>query len=135
MQSENSKPSINFNFEHGDDRRDIFANQDLLGGKEWSIIKLKKGKAIGGCFHSVDENWAVISGSVIISQKLGELIENKVCAPGDAGTFYAGNGHNMHALEDSIVLEWGVTKDEKQLNQKEPEMLQIVKDINEGKNA
>lgn len=111
---------------HSDERRTILANTDLLKGKEISIIKLKKGKAIGGCIHSVDEYYAVISGCVIVTKQF----ENTVGMPGDAGTFYAGTPHAFFAEEDSIIMEWGVTPEEKQKDLKDNELLNKVKEFN-----
>ena len=122
----NMESNIFFENVSGDFRRTIFANSSLLNGNEMSIIKLNKGKAIGGCIHSKDENYAVISGCVLISKG----VENTIGLPGDAGTFEAGVPHAFYASEDSIVMEWGLTAEEKQNDTKDTQMLDVIKGLN-----
>jgi uncharacterized cupin superfamily protein len=109
-----------------DSRRSIYGNTDLLNGKEISIIQLKKGKAIGGCRHNQDEYYSIISGCVIVSKD----VENIISLPGDGGTFYSGVAHAFYATEDSIIMEWGISPEDKQNNPKEPIMLNRVKELN-----
>ncbi len=122
----NIKRSIEFKEVHKDERRSIFANIDLLNGKEISIIKLNKGKAIGGCIHNKDEYYAIIDGRVLISN--GN--ENTIGLAGDGGTFYSGTPHAFYAEEDSIIMEWGINPEEKQKDLKDKEMLNKVKEFN-----
>lgn len=47
---------LKINKVHEDERRSINVIPNLLSeGREFSIINLKKGKAIGGCFHKEKE--------------------------------------------------------------------------------
>lgn len=109
-----------------DERREIFANTELLSGKEVSIIKLNKGKAIGGCIHNKDEYYCILSGVVLVMNG----IENTVAMPGDAGIFSALNPHAFVAEEDSIIMEWGISPEEKKDNKKDEEMLKRIKEFN-----
>jgi mannose-6-phosphate isomerase-like protein (cupin superfamily) len=109
-----------------DKRRTILANTTLLSGKEISIIKLNKKKAIGGCAHSENEYWAVVSGEVIVSTGP----ENKVAFPGDAGIFPADVPHAFYALQESIIMEWGLEKSIKENSPKDKEMLNRVNELN-----
>ena len=111
---------------HSDDRREILANTTLLDGKEISIIKLKKGKAVGGCMHEKEEYFAVIDGCVLISNG----VVNTVGLPGDAGTFYPNTPHAFYAEEDSVIMEWGISPEEKKKDLKDKEMLNKVKEYN-----
>jgi mannose-6-phosphate isomerase-like protein (cupin superfamily) len=115
-----------FNDIHCDDRRSIEANTTLLEGKEISIIKLNKKKAIGGCMHHDNEYWAVVSGEVIVSTGP----ENKVCLPGDAGIFPADVPHAFYALQESIIMEWGIDQESKKDSPKDKEMLNRIKELN-----
>ena len=118
---------LEFNQIHADDRRSILANTSLLGGKEISIIKLNKHKAIGGCLHKEDEYYAIVSGCVIVTNG----VENTVGVPGDAGIFPAGNPHAFFAEEDSIIMEWGILPENKVDSPKDEDLLNKVKDYNE----
>jgi mannose-6-phosphate isomerase-like protein (cupin superfamily) len=111
---------------HSDERRSIEANTSLLSGKEISIIKLNKKKAIGGCLHHENEYWAVISGEVIVSTGP----ENKVAFPGDAGIFPADVPHAFYALQEAIIMEWGISPEDKKDSPKDPEMLNRVNELN-----
>ena len=111
---------------HSDDRREIFVNSDLLNGNEFSFIKLKKGKAIGGCIHNKDEYFLIVDGSVIV--KTNNIKEK--CGPGYSAIFRAGDAHMFHALEDSIVCEWGISAEEKENGPKDLNMLEEVNKVN-----
>jgi len=113
---------------HSDSRRTIYANDKLLDGKEYTFIKINKGKAIGGCRHSVKENWSIISGRVIVY--IGDY-SFMTHAP-NCGTFEPGEPHAFEALEDSIICEWGVSAEEKQKDIKDKKLLEIVNKINEN---
>lgn len=109
-----------------DARRSIYANETLLNGKEVSIIKLKRGKAIGGCMHDKDEYFVVLSGCVLVSNG----IENTVCMAPDAGTFKAGTPHAFYGTDDSIIMEWGISPEDKKNSPKDDEMEAKVKEFN-----
>ena len=113
---------------HSDARRVIFANSELLDGKEFSFIKLNKGKAIGGCMHKEDEYFLILKG--LVNVKTNNLKET--CGPGYSKIFRAGDPHMFEALEDSIVCEWGISAEEKQNSLKDEEMLKEVLSINNG---
>jgi len=110
-----------------DDRRTIFANDELLDDKaEISIIELKKGKAIGGCMHKKIEYYAILSGCVVISKG----VENTVGIAPDSGMFEPNTPHAFFAEDDAVIMEWGIPFDEKG-NEKDEEMLKKINDYNE----
>ena len=111
-----------------DDRRTIYANDKLLeSNKEVSIIHLKKGKAIGGCVHSSDENMFILKGSVFCSFGDGwELYEEGYGRVIESGTVHA----FMAPLDDCIIIESGITKAEKDESVKIAHMLDEVNKIN-----
>jgi quercetin dioxygenase-like cupin family protein len=111
---------------HSDKRRTIYADTSLLDGKEVSIIKLKKGKAIGGCMHSEDEYWAILSGCVLVSNG----VENTIAMSPDSGTFYANTPHAFYAEEDSIIMEWGISPEDKLNIPKDEGMLKNIVGFN-----
>jgi mannose-6-phosphate isomerase-like protein (cupin superfamily) len=114
---------------HEDERRIIYLVKDLLPeNKEFTFIRLNKGKAIGGCYHSEDEHYVVISGKTKVL--IGN--EEKKAVAGDSGIFPARVPHAFIALEDSIISEWGITTEEKEFNVKDPEMRQILDKLNKN---
>jgi mannose-6-phosphate isomerase-like protein (cupin superfamily) len=129
MKTENNQPGkAGYGFVNvsDDERRSIYANTEILSGKEVSIIKLNKGKAIGGCLHNKDEYWCILSGEVIVSIGL----ENIVCMSPDSGTFYSGTPHAFYAMVDSIIMEWGISTEDKKDSPKDEDMLNRVKELN-----
>lgn len=118
---------MEFNSVSADERREILANTELLPeGKEVSIIKLKKGKAIGSCMHSSDEYWAVLDGCVLVSNG----VVNTIALSPDSGTFYANTPHSFYAETDSIIMEWGISQQEKMNSPKDEDMLNRIKELN-----
>ena len=113
---------------HEDKRGFIYVISDLLNERrEFTILEIKKGAARGGCLNSKDENFVIIKGKVkvICGQKEWEA------KTGESGTFLANIPHAFIAIEDSIVSEWGITTQEKELDRKEPSLKRIVDEINE----
>ena len=113
-----------------DFRRTILANSDILADKkEMSIIILNKGKAIGGCKHDKEENMVVISGKILY---IGDSLEaNCEMTSGQSRTIKAHEPHTFVALEESILMEWGLTAEEKKNQDKDKLHLQIINKINE----
>ena len=105
----------------------------MLGGPEISIIELHKDKAIGGCFHSNNEHFVIWSGvvTVIVFDPDGKEDRCTLNA-GQSGMFPKGYAHAMIAHVDSLVSEWGITAEEKQLDQKHPILRKMVDDVNAG---
>lgn len=119
---------MEFNEVHSDKRRTIFSNSELLNGKEYTFIKLNRGKAIGGCMHENDEYYSIISGLVRV--KIGDV--QYFASAGKGGVIYANEPHMFEALEDSIICEWGISAENKQDQRKDSEMLREVNNINES---
>lgn len=117
---------IEFKEVHSDERRTIFVNNTLLKDKEISIIKLKKGKAIGGCLHNKDEYYCILSGCVMVMNG----VENIISMDGDSGIFRENTPHAFIAEEDSIIIEWGISPEDKKNNPKDEEMLNRIKEFN-----
>lgn len=111
-----------------DDRGAIFLVENLLDNKEFTFMEIRKGFARGGCLHSNDEFFAVISGKVRFI--CGD--EEKELLAGDAGRISASKPHAFIALEDSIVSEWGITTAEKKADVKDKELRERVDSINKS---
>jgi hypothetical protein len=99
-----------FNVEHTDDRREILTNTTLLDGTEISIIYLKKGKAIGGCVHGRNENFALLKGRAILVTHKNDV---RCLNPGQGGVIEKWTPHAFKAMEDSVIMEYGLTPEEK----------------------
>ena len=112
---------------HEDERRSIHVVEKLLpDNKEFTFIHLKKGKAIGGCIHSTDEYYTIIHGKVKIL--LNDFSSyNEI---GAGGMFKKNEPHAMVAIEDSIIIEWGVDKSKPENNRKDSKMRAEVDRIN-----
>ena len=66
---------------HKDERGGIYSIQNLLeDNKEFAFLEVKKGYARGGCFHSKDENLAVVKGKIKLI--LGH--EEKIISQGES---------------------------------------------------
>lgn len=115
-----------FSIVSSDDRRTIFSNDNFLNKDEISIIRLSKGKAIGGCIHNKDEYFVIISGCVLVSNG----VENTVCMAPDSGIFRAGVPHAFYGTEDSIIMEWGISAQDKENSKKDKIMELKVKEFN-----
>ena len=109
-----------------DERRTIYANNKLLNGKEISVITLHRGKACGGCIHSKDEYYCILKGLVTV-MKGDKVFVEKVPS---SGTFTKGTPHGFYALEESIIIEFGISPDEKKRNIKNKEMLEKIDKLN-----
>jgi len=114
---------------HEDQRGYIYLVKNLLeDNKEFTFLEIKKGYARGGCLHSKDENLVVIKGKV--RYICGD--REKILSQGNAEITPAGEPHAVIALEDSIVSEWGVTTEEKEINRKDDRLKMVVDKINKN---
>lgn len=112
---------------HSDERRTIHVLNGLLDDKkEFSIITLNPGKAIGGCYHKHDEKFIIIKGEVLIF--VGE--ERIMCNEGYSGTFWAGKAHAFYSKNGATIIEYGITEEEKINSPKDKKMLEEVNRIN-----
>ena len=123
---------IAFKEVHSDNRRCIHSNADLLNGAEISLIRLYKGKAIGGCWHTKDEHFVVWKGTMTVVVRNGNEESRRVYREGMSGTFPKGHSHAMIAHEDCLASEWGITSEEKCLDQKDPVLRAEVDAINKA---
>lgn len=116
-----------------DDRRTIFANANILKeNKEISIIKLNKDNAIGACIHKKDEYAVMIEGSALLN--IGGITCPLITwYKGEAHILPKDKSHSFIALEDCIIIEWGITEKEKIESKKDEYALQAIKEFNEDK--
>lgn len=112
--------------EHSDDRRTIYLVSGLLKNKEFTFIKLNKGKAIGSCIHPVEEGYFVVSG--LVYSTIGYIKKKEMI--GDGGLIPKDTPHMFEAIEDSIVCEFGVSTKEKMNSGKDEKMREKVDKIN-----
>lgn len=115
-----------------DDRRVIHLIENIAGDREFTIIHLKKGKAIGGCIHKADEHFFVVSGKVFAILDINGNFLKFLKSEGDSGLILKGQGHAFHALEDSILIEFGPTKEEKDFGNYNKELKKLVEEINDN---
>jgi len=123
-----------------DDKRGaIHLVENLLAdNKEFTFLEIKKGFARGGCYHDVPENWIVLRGSVRVGtfdtkndwEHIGGYYSNVGKKEGDSGIFLPGVAHFFEALEDSIIIEYGVTSAEKKDDKKFEPLRTMVNKIN-----
>ncbi len=118
---------------HKDHRRKISVILGMMeGDKEFSIIELNKGKAIGGCYHSQEEGYLILKGEVLV---LGVFLDKKltykkVKVP-HHGIFLSNEAHGFLAKEDSIIVEYGITTEDKLDSGKDPFLTKYVNKHNE----
>lgn len=112
---------------HSDKRGNVYAIEGKsLQYPEIAMLTINKGYARGGCIHNIhDEYFVVIQGRV--DYRIGDTTHNY--SVGDSGIIPKGTPHYLYAYEDSIVLEWGATIEEKQ--EKHETFRKIVENINE----
>jgi len=114
---------------HNDKRGSIFLIKDFLKeGKEINFSITKKGFARGGCIHRQnDEYLQVLEGEIDLT--IGKS-EYTTVLPGEWFRIARESPHFYIAKEDSIVMEWGATEEEKK--EKDPTTRSIVDDINKS---
>ena len=96
-----------------------------LGCEEANISFTKQGFSRGGCIHnSNDEYLLVISGEISLVN--GEFFY--MLTKGDVVNITKKTPHYYVATKDSLVMEWGATKEEKK--EKFKEFREIVDRIN-----
>jgi len=116
---------------HSDERRTIYLIENLLkNNKEFTIIKLNKGKAIGGCIHSIAEDFCIIEGFGEFIWKEGHKINSIGYVKGEHSLIPPNTPHMFVAKEDSIIIEWGVPASDK--NKYDEKLRKIVDEINKG---
>ena len=105
----------------------IYSNTELLGGKEISIIKLNKDKAIGGCMHDSEEYWTILDGCVGFLMELSTRWHYRLMQE----HFLNKIPHAFFAEEDSIIIEYGLCPKDKKDSPKDEELLNRVKLFND----
>lgn len=115
---------------HEDERGKIFSmTMEELLYDEVTIFYTNAGYARGGCIHKFNnEYYCVIQGKVEYVTKKGNLSHHSFLLTGDSGIVPKGTPHYFMAVEDSVIMEWGATIEEKQ--EKHKEFRKIVDNIN-----
>jgi mannose-6-phosphate isomerase-like protein (cupin superfamily) len=110
-----------------DNRGSIHTISGILDdGKEITILVTRKGYARGGCIHGInDEHVVVLDGSVKywIGDDHPEMLYK-----GMTTVVPFNSKHMLVSQTDSIVMEWGKTKEE--VDKKDVEMKKKVDEIN-----
>lgn len=110
-----------------DDRRSIFATNELLKDKkEFSVIKLKPGKACGGCKHKNDEEFYILEGEVVVFIGNQRILYKK----GFGDKFYTGDTHAFYSEKGATIIEFGITEKQKKKSIKDKKMLKELNEIN-----
>ena len=117
---------MDFKKVHSDDRRTIYADSELLGGKEISFIKLNKGKSIGGCMHANEEYCLLLEGDAEI------FLGNHGIPMQRHKIYYLPSGlpHGFVGTTDCLITEYGISSLEKEGNTKDEELSKIIAEIN-----
>jgi len=112
---------------HEDERGGIYLIENMLeDGKEFTFLELKEGYARGGCIHSKEENLVVVKGSI----KFICGNEKRLLVKGESAVIPAFKPHAFIGMSDSIVVEWGITSAEKNMDKKDLKLREIVDSIN-----
>lgn len=113
---------------HSDERRTISVISGLLEDeKEFNIIELKPGKAIGGCIHENDEYFVIIKGTVSVFIGHSEIVHHT----GQSGVFLGGVAHGFYSEKGAIISEFGITEEEKIKSKKDKFLLIKLDNLNE----
>lgn len=110
---------------HQDARGEIWIL--LIEGKEHTFLTTKKNFARGGCVHRFSQEHAVIIKGTVEYHIRGR--GPKVYREGENISISPNCPHYFIALEDSIVLEWGPSPEEKKERYKQ--WRKVVDKINE----
>jgi mannose-6-phosphate isomerase-like protein (cupin superfamily) len=110
---------------HEDRRGKIFTITDDEM-RELTILCTNKDFARGGCLHRKNKEFCLVIKGKIGFQKGSDAF---ILTEGDSLLIGKSIPHCFKSLTDSVVLEWGVTLDDKQ--EKDPDMLKVVNEIND----
>jgi len=110
---------------HQDERGEIWVL--LIDGKEHTFLITRKKFARGGCIHRVSQEQAVVIKGTVEYHVRGR--RPKVYRKGESLSILPNHPHYFVALEDSIVLEWGPSSEEKK--EKYKQWRKVVDKINE----
>ncbi|MCW4003665.1 MAG: cupin domain-containing protein [Candidatus Bathyarchaeota archaeon] len=110
---------------HQDDRGEIWVL--MIDGREHTFLKSNKNSARGGCIHRLSQEHAVVLEGVVEYHIRGK--KKRIYKKGESVLIEPNCPHYFVALEDSIVMEWGPSPDEKK--EKHPQWRKVVDKINE----
>jgi hypothetical protein len=109
---------------HTDKRGEIWTL--MIDGVEHTFLKSNMGYARGGCIHRQSTEHAVILKGLVEYHIRGK--KTKVYQKGESLSIKPNCPHYFIAIEDSIVVEWGPSPQEKQ--EKHPQWRKVVDQIN-----
>ena len=120
------KPKMKLKVVSEDERGKITIVDGMLpDNKEFTILTIKKGKARGGCIHKDHhEYFTVIKGRMNVYIGNGQ----ELYCQGMSGSIGKSEAHAFVAIDDTVVIEWGVPKSDK--DNYDPEMRAMVNKIN-----
>lgn len=123
---------MNFEKIHEDDRGGIYA---LASFKYDEIVMFRtnEGYARGGCVHPIsDEYFCVVEGMVELTIKNQDGTDSaRALSAGQSVTIPCNTPHYFYSIVDSLVMEWGPAKEEK--NVRNPDFRKKVEEINAKK--
>lgn len=110
---------------HRDSRGETYSvTGENLGVPEIALFFTKENHARGGCIHSRNEYFCVISGDIVLVMGDDEYLMTK----GDAVVINSDTPHYYISKTDSVVIEWNL--DPKEKNVKYNNHKEIVDRIN-----
>lgn len=111
---------------HSDARGDIMTLTGQMSFSEITLFRTRKGYARGGCMHpDTPEHVCVIEGRI----EYHNGAEVFILSCGESLLTPPGTPHYFLSLEDSLVMEWGPTLQEK--NTHHQAYRSIVEEINQ----
>lgn len=112
---------------HQDNRGEIhIITGDLKECQEITLLSTKKGFARGGCVHRLNDEFCVV-----LEGKIKHFIgDNKprILQKGQSIIVPKNTPHYIVSLTDSLIMEWGVTPEEK--GEKDKTFREVVDKIN-----
>jgi len=109
---------------HQDERGEIWVL--LIEGKEHTFLTVKKNFARGGCIHVFSQEHAVVIEGSVEYHIRGR--RPRVYGKGESISIPQNCPHYFVAVEDSILLEWGPSPEEKK--EKYKQWRKVVDKIN-----
>ena len=100
---------------HKDKRGEIWIL--LKDNKEHTFLITNKGYARGGCIHRKSKEYVVVLEGTVEYHIRGKRI--KTYSKGESLSINKNTPHYFISKEDSIVLEWGATPEEKKERHKQ----------------
>jgi hypothetical protein len=110
---------------HQDERGEIWTL--MIDGIEHTFLKSNKNCARGGCIHRLSREYAVVLQGAVEYHVRGK--KPRIYKKGESLSIQPNCPHYFIAIEDSVVMEWGPSPEEKK--EKYPQWRKVVDRINE----